>query len=397
MLFEIKRLSLYLILLPLRDIQMKVSRLTNLLALILITTTVQAQVMVRDTSAFEHVTHSMKVDKTYCGGMHTLEAIFPYVQSNHYQVVKNPVVFSDGQVRDNAEGGNKYIGYGLYIDELEKLGNVFELGMSFNVATININVNFDAIDTIYPYDTTSKEYLENTGDLTTCVLPHHSHIDSVANILWKQSKDIIDYARRCYEYTATHLKYIESRHSLQDIIDRGGGDCGNFSSYYISLLRNRNIPSRHVVSVMGQDNYHVWAEFYLQNYGWIPVDPTFKNGNPNGDYFGHKNSPHYITTLGIELTDYKYTESDNPMQLVLMQLLYYNWWTYDPCTSAEFDFAIQRSPVNPDNTTGIQTPSFDEEAFDIYDFSGRKVRTKATSINELPRGIYIINGRKVVR
>jgi hypothetical protein len=48
----------------------------------------------------------MKVDKTYCGGMHTLDAIFPYMQTNHYQVVRNPKVFSGGQVRDNAEGGN---------------------------------------------------------------------------------------------------------------------------------------------------------------------------------------------------------------------------------------------------------------------------------------------------
>lgn len=307
-----------------------------------------AQVIVTDTSSFERVMHYLNVDKTYCSGLHTINAIFPYMQSNHYQVIRNPEVFSDGQVRDNNEGGNKYIGYSLHTNEIKQLGDVFNLGMSFDVATININVNFDAIKTIYPYDTSSKEYVENTGDLTTCILPHHPHIEAIANELWAQSSDIIDYARRCYEYTATHLEYFNANtglHSLQDIIDKGGGDCGNFASYYISLLRNRNIPSRHVVGVIEQDNYHVWAEFYLQNYGWIPVDPTFKHGNPNGDYFGHKNSSHYVTTLGLELTNYKFAESDEPMQLVLMQLLYYFWWTYDPCTSALFDFKIERGPT----------------------------------------------------
>ena len=240
-----------------------------LLFLLCSLSTAHAQVIVTDTSTYQHVKHYMKVDKTYCGGMHTVDAIFPYMQSNHYQVVKNPHVFSGGQVRDNAEGGNKYIGYSLHTPELEQLGNVFEIGMDFDVATININVNFDAIDTIYPYDTTSKEYKENTGDLTDCILPHHPHIEAIANELWGQSNDIIDYARRCYEYTATHLNYLDANtgiHSLQSIIDNGGGDCGNFSSYYISLLRNRDIPSRHVVAVMGQDNYHVWAEFYLQDF-----------------------------------------------------------------------------------------------------------------------------------
>ena len=323
-----------------------------LLFLLCSLSTAHAQVIVTDTSTYQHVKHYMKVDKTYCGGMHTVDAIFPYMQSNHYQVVKNPHVFSGGQVRDNAEGGNKYIGYSLHTPELEQLGNVFEIGMDFDVATININVNFDAIDTIYPYDTTSKEYKENTGDLTDCILPHHPHIEAIANELWGQSNDIIDYARRCYEYTATHLNYLDANtgiHSLQSIIDNGGGDCGNFSSYYISLLRNRDIPSRHVVAVMGQDNYHVWAEFYLQDYGWIPVDPTFKHGDPNGDYFGHKNSPHYITTLGIELTDYKFAADSEPMQLQLMQLLYYMWWCYDPCTSTEFNFEIVREKIKTES------------------------------------------------
>ncbi|MBQ8656237.1 MAG: transglutaminase domain-containing protein [Prevotella sp.] len=378
-----------------------------LLAIFFPVTTINAQVIVTDTSSFERVTHYMKVDKTYCSGMHTLEAIFPYMQSNHYQVIKNPVVFSNGQVRDNAEGGNKYIGYSLHTTELKQIGNVFNLGMSFDVATININVNFDAIETIYPYDTTSKEYMENTGNITTCVLPHHPHIEGVAGEIWAQSSDIIDYARRCYEYTATHLNYLANMgiHSLQDVIGKGGGDCGNFSSYYISLLRNRDIPARHVVGVMGQDNYHVWPEFYLQNYGWIPVDPTFKNGNPDGDYFGHKNSPHYITTLGLELTNYKFAESDEPMQLELMQLLYYQWWAYNPCTSTEFDFKIERTPTAIDNSFCIADNSIsvyalgkrifvegsNGERIQVFDTAGRIVGgSNEGSVTVPTAGVYLV-------
>ena len=38
------------------------------------------------------------------------------------------------------------------------------------------------------------------------------------------------------------------------------------------------------------------------------------------------------------------------------------------------------------------------EAFDVYDMSGRKVRRHATTLNDLPKGVYIIGGRmQVVR
>ena len=35
--------------------------------------------------------------------------------------------------------------------------------------------------------------------------------------------------------------------------------------------------------------------------------------------------------------------------------------------------------------------------FDIYNLQGRKVRTGATSLNGLPKGVYIIDGRKVIK
>ena len=38
----------------------------------------------------------------------------------------------------------------------------------------------------------------------------------------------------------------------------------------------------------------------------------------------------------------------------------------------------------------------DDAAFDVYDLSGRKVRRHATTLNDLPKGVYVIGGRKQV-
>jgi hypothetical protein len=47
--------------------------------------------------------------------------------------------------------------------------------------------------------------------------------------------------------------------------------------------------------------------------------------------------------------------------------------------------------------TGIESTECNAgEGFDVYDMSGRKVRRQTTTLNDLPKGVYIIGGRKQV-
>ena len=46
--------------------------------------------------------------------------------------------------------------------------------------------------------------------------------------------------------------------------------------------------------------------------------------------------------------------------------------------------------------TGISSLSVNDQAFDIYTLQGHKVRAKATTLDGLPKGVYIVNGNKVV-
>lgn len=46
--------------------------------------------------------------------------------------------------------------------------------------------------------------------------------------------------------------------------------------------------------------------------------------------------------------------------------------------------------------TGISVLSADGQTFDVYSLSGAMVKKGATSLNALPKGVYIVNGRKVV-
>ena len=66
--------------------------------------------------------------------------------------------------------------------------------------------------------------------------------------------------------------------------------------------------------------------------------------------------------------------------------------------ASEFTRSVDGDDV--DSTTGIEMKEDGTavaEPYDVYDMSGRKVRHQVTSLDGLPNGIYIVNGKKVLK
>lgn len=66
--------------------------------------------------------------------------------------------------------------------------------------------------------------------------------------------------------------------SVNTILERGKGTCSEYSNLFIALMRKIGIPCRMAVGMvyMPEKNFqgsHAWAECYIDNYGWIAVDP----------------------------------------------------------------------------------------------------------------------------
>ncbi len=93
------------------------------------------------------------------------------------------------------------------------------------------------------------------------------------------------YERFKYVKGATHV-----HSSLEDALREGAGVCQDFAHLLLGVLRKRGLPARYVSGylvskqatnpgfaieeVIGGHASHAWAEVYIPQCGWKPLDPT---------------------------------------------------------------------------------------------------------------------------
>jgi len=251
--------------------------------------------------------------------------IMPLAQTNQYQTVSN-VNLNGGEVVSVPKTDDTYVRW-TYTDNLPVTNQSREIFYDFDVTLNMVQFDFSRITELYPYDTTSKNYRWYTGKSGHFVDPDYPTIRETGDRLWAKSSDILDYARKCYEYVASNYKYLNpltGLHPLPELLTKGGGDCGNLSSIFVSLLRYKKIPARHVVTVRPDGSYHVWADFFLEKYGWIPVDVTYKNSDPFGEYFGKYDGNGIVMTTDVCLP----IDKGNGEIYVSDILQNYNWWIW---------------------------------------------------------------------
>lgn len=251
--------------------------------------------------------------------------LLPVPQSNEYQKVGN-LSIPQGELLNMSNTNDKYLRY-LETENCLESGKQKEIFYEFDITLYPIRIDFSKITTLYPYDKNSYNYKSNTGKSGNIIDPSNPNIIRIGEELWQQSTDIIDYARRCYDHVGRNYKYLNpgtGLHPLSEIFAKGGGDCGNLSSIFISLLRYKDIPARHIVTMRPNGEYHVWADFYLEKHGWIPVDVTLKNSNPSGDYFGFCAGDGIVFNQACNV-DVE-PEPGRKETLALLQTYYYWYW-----------------------------------------------------------------------
>jgi transglutaminase-like putative cysteine protease len=89
--------------------------------------------------------------------------------------------------------------------------------------------------------------------------------------------------RKIYNFVIEKLEYemVGGWDVPEVVLNRGKGSCSEYTFSFVALCRAAGLPARYQGSVVvrGDDAsideaFHRWAQVYLPNYGWVPVDAS---------------------------------------------------------------------------------------------------------------------------
>lgn len=88
-------------------------------------------------------------------------------------------------------------------------------------------------------------------------------------------------ASAIYSYLVDHIRYDKRKAATvqsgylpvpDETLDTGKGICFDYASLAAAMLRSLGIPCKLITGYVGQETYHAWNSFYLQEQGWVTVE-----------------------------------------------------------------------------------------------------------------------------
>ncbi len=201
----------------------------------------------------------------------------PYPVSNANQQIENVII--DGNY--NYSGIHQDGEYGipiLYAEWNDPIDDPL-LTFSFNVSRSEIIMkNFPDEEGLIPIDV--EQFLTATS-----LGPTTGLVKEISDEVTEGKTTILTKATAIYDYLVEHgerdanLSFCGNG-DVCELLKNLRGKCVDFSSVFVALARSAGIPAREILGTrIYKDGditgaYHCRAEFYLPNYGWVPVDPS---------------------------------------------------------------------------------------------------------------------------
>ncbi len=289
-----------------------------------------------------------------------LELWVPFPQNNSVQSISDIVIDTQGlsyELRDEDYHGNKY----LYIYSDDGIKDSKLITLTFNVKREeHQNVEYD--------NTSNDKYLKPSQMVPTGLMfkniindndLNHNDMrgvyDFVLNGMHYGKPKSIDSEYYTNPWLDSNSEYGMKKVSRDKVVDLyqeskingsnytfgngnslyacdiGVGNCTDYHSYFISMSRTMDIPARfHMGFPIPNEEegevggYHCWADYYIDNEGWYPVDisEADKDSNRINYFFGTvcNNRVEMMVGRDFNLDGYE----QNPVNLFIYPLLEIN-------------------------------------------------------------------------
>lgn len=149
------------------------------------------------------------------------------------------------------------------------------------------------------------------------LVPINSRFQEMAADVTRGKSGDVEKAYAIYDYVFHTLRYDKSgagwgRGDAMWACDSKHGNCTDFHSLFMALMRAEKIPARFEIGFPLPANsnqgdipgYHCWSEFYLSGLGWVPVDisEAWKDPAKHDFFFGSLDTNRVQLAIGRDLT-----------------------------------------------------------------------------------------------
>ncbi|HEV1994201.1 MAG TPA: transglutaminase-like domain-containing protein [Candidatus Acidoferrum sp.] len=148
------------------------------------------------------------------------------------------------------------------------------------------------------------------------LVPLNSTIAELAKEQTTGASTPLEKARYIYDYVVATMRYDKTgegwgRGDALWACTSKRGNCTDFHSLFIGMMRSSGIPARFEIGFPLPENksegdipgYHCWAEFYVGGVGWVPVDASeaWKNPAKRDYFFGAHDTNRIFFTYGRDI------------------------------------------------------------------------------------------------
>jgi len=229
-----------------------------------------------------YLNHSINITNPSSQNVQDGKLIVPLIRNEtaRHQVVLTNISSTIGQpLVSNDSSGNLYAHWnGIRLNRNQSL----TVTISYSVLSFSVRYMIDE-NRVYDYNTSLDLYEKYTAP-EPLIQSNNSQIISKVHNVTDKSTTIPESVSKIYSFVTKHLRYViqdEERGAVW-ALENGVGDCSEYSYLFVAMCRAIGVPARvqagfafHYSSETLEDG-HMWAEYYLENYGWIPVDATWQ-------------------------------------------------------------------------------------------------------------------------
>jgi transglutaminase-like putative cysteine protease len=165
---------------------------------------------------------------------------------------------------------------------------------------------------VKPYDTTTPRYANLTAP-DKLVPSNDPDIILKAAAIVGDEKNPYKKANRIYTWLVENFRAATVTKPERRAIEafrEGSGDAWDMAVLFCALARASGIPAVPdagiLVDEQNNSRVHWWAELYVENFGWVPVDPALGAGIPRQigvdrktRYFGNMDANHIAFSRGF--------------------------------------------------------------------------------------------------